>query len=133
MEDSEPGGEDTESRQSERHVKWPLAAIFDLIQGEYGWTDEHLLGLTLGRMKLISKILVERKAEEHRARMILAQEHARAIMSVLPGLAQSKKANRSMRRAAEAFTLLPDDEKTRTEKMPSVDQVERLFAGGRRN
>lgn len=106
-------------------MKWPVAAVFDVVATEYGWTDAQILDLTLGRLKVTLRVIADRKQEEQKTRLRLAENHARAIIGAMPGLAWSRKAGNSIRRVAESLNFLPGEK--REKPLPTVEDVKGLF------
>src|SRR3990167_9274508 len=106
-----------------------VAAAFDLLSSEYGWTDEQILDLTLGRLLRCVRAVNARRTAEFRQQVRLTEEHARLIVNALAGLAQTKKAGQAIESFARKLSLLPPEE--RKPELPSTATVERLF--GRRD
>jgi hypothetical protein len=100
--------------------------MFDLLQKEYGWTDDQILDLTLGRLKVALRVITDRRSEEQRARLLLAEAHARAIIGALPGLAWTRKASKSIADLAKSLSFIPKDERP-AKPLPSAEKLEGMF------
>lgn len=67
----------------------PFARTFDLISSEYGWTDDQILQLTIGRFRQVRDVLMERSQEERRERL---QEKEMEVRALAQFMARSNKA-----------------------------------------
>jgi hypothetical protein len=56
---------DEQNRIDPYGIAGSLASAFDLISAEYGWGDETLLDLTLGRTRQITAAIIKRQTAEH--------------------------------------------------------------------
>ena len=54
------------SENSSQKIEWTWASTFDLIEVEYGWTDEVILELTLERINQILDKILDRKTDEEK-------------------------------------------------------------------
>lgn len=119
--------DDDKGDSDSRWVKHPLAATFDLISSEYGWTDDQILDLTVSRLRLVQDVILMRKGEEFVERASLAEAHAVAIVGAMPALAQSPRSGRSIQKYIKKIRLF---ERTKKKKeLPSYESVKRLFGG----
>jgi len=110
---------------------WPVASMFDTVASEYGWTDDEMLDVTLSRMRIAVKLITQRKREEAEFALLIAEIHAKSIVSALSGLAQTKKGSKQIAKFADHLSFIDKPQKRR--KVPSTESVERLFGDGRPN
>lgn len=73
----------------------PFARTFDLLASEYGWTDETVLDLTLGRLRQCREIVFERQAEERRRDLSVREVELRILAQFM---AQSPEAAKDAQR-----------------------------------
>lgn len=74
----------------------PFARTFDLISSQYGWCDEQVLDLTLGRFRQIRDVIFERQAEERRKTLQLEETKVKTLAQFLARSAKAEKAARSI-------------------------------------
>jgi hypothetical protein len=101
----------------------PWAATFDLIASEYGWTDEQILDLTLGRMRQIREVILMRRDADYRRTVRLEEMKVRNIVAATFAAA----GNRKGARGAEGISFLPPDEAEKKSKVASIKQVSKVF------
>lgn len=70
--------EGTEPSEREPELE-PWARTFDILSHEYGWSDDHILDLTLGRIEQIIRQVIKRKQREAKERTKLAEAVTRHI------------------------------------------------------
>ena len=86
---------------SEAWAARPFARTFDLISSEYGWTDQTILDLTLGRFRQIRDVLFERRAEDRRDRLRDKEVEVRTLAMF------SARSPEAQKRAREITLLEP--------------------------
>ena len=112
--------------QDEAQAGLSFGTIFDLISAEYGWTDDQILDLTLGRIRLALESIEVRRNHGREFQLMVAEAITKTIVGAMPALAQSKKAGKSLANMAKHLSFLPRD---REESLPSTQSVERMFRG----
>jgi len=108
-----------------RWAEHRLAAAFDLISSEYGWTDDQILDLTLSRLWLVQEMILDRKREEQMWQATMLEQHAKATLGGMVALTWDRKAARSLQKYAQKLQFVK-----RPKELPSFEQVKRLFGGG---
>lgn len=108
-----------------------MTAIFDLVSKEYGWTDDQILDLTIGRLRQVTDAISVRRQARWRETLIVLQEHARVIVGGMAGTAFSQKAADGIIRYAERLRLVADEDDD-MKRLPKTRDVERLFNASRR-
>lgn len=84
----------------------PWSRSFDLISGEYGWTDEQILDLTPVRLHRITRAILLRQEADFRRLARLQAAATRAVVAAVHGAAGNKKGVKS----AEKVELLTPEE-----------------------
>lgn len=109
----------------ERWLKRPFASLFDLILSEYpGYTDQLLLTeVTLGRLRQMRDVILERRQEDHERELLLQETIARALMSTIQGAAGNKKGAKE----ASRWKLF---ERRRKRVLPSYERMIAMWDDG---
>jgi len=103
-------------------MRRPFARTFDLISSEYGWTDDQILDVTLGRLRQIRDVLFERRAEERDQQIDLVEAQTRQLAASIFSAAGSRKGAD----AASRITLF-DRAKKAVKRWASTEQVQGRF------
>lgn len=116
--------------QEVEHVRqsWaerPFARTFDLISGEYGWTDDQILDLTLARMRQIREIIWERTEQERRSELRVREVELRTLASYIAASGGSKDGVKS----AQRIRLVAPLEGEKDVQMIPYEKAVRLFGG----
>ena len=117
-----------DGRTDDQGTSLGWAGFFDLISSEYGWTDEEILELTLGRLHQIMEAVMARRGREFEERVRIAEAQSKAIVGAMPGLAFSTKASKAVAKYARKLEFLPPKKK----ELPSTEALEELLSGRRR-
>jgi len=112
---------------AERWVVYPLGSVFDLIQSEYGWSDDQILDLTLPRLRMVVEVIDSRLREERRTDLMKLELQTKAILAGLGVAAQSKGQLSYLRKLISKLSFVPD----REEELPSMEAVEAMFSARR--
>lgn len=127
----EPGGQSVQPKPEEVdrvRQSWedrPFARTFDLIAGEYGWTDEQILNLTLGRMRQIREIIWERTDQDRRRELRVREVELQTLASYIAGAGGNKEGVKS----AQRIRLVPPEPGEKVVKMIPYEKARRLFGG----
>ena len=96
-----------------------------MIQQEYGWSDAHILGLNLGRVRQIRDVILTRMGEQRRARLSELELQTRYLVQSI--WAASGHAKRGQpQKAADQVQFLPRKER-RKRTVPTIGQMYRMF------
>lgn len=114
---------EVKTREGEHWKARPFARTFDLLASEYGWSDDQILDLTLGRMRQVREVIWERLAEDRRRALKDKEAEVKTLASFM---AQSREALA----AAKAIRMVEDDEDETPQIRPiPYDQARRMFGG----
>lgn len=126
----EPSGAAVQQEDDVDHVSqsWkerPFARSFDLIAGEYGWTDDQILDLTLGRMRQIREVIWERQEQDRRRELRVREIELQTLASYIAASGGSKEGVRS----ASKIRLVPPLAGEKDVKMIPYEKARRMFGG----
>lgn len=115
-----------EGQDNEKVAHWqrrPWARTFDLIQSEYGWTDQQVLDLPLARLRQIRDVITERQIED-RVRLLKLEEFK------LQTLASFMARSDAGVKAAMGIRLLKGEEKPQSTMNPiPLARAKAMFHG----
>lgn len=101
--------------------------MFDLISKEYGWTDEVILDLTIGRLRQIEDVIGERHRERELSRLYTREAELRIIAECIAAGSGSAE-NMSAARSIQLFPR-PDEVTSGDRPLPSFESVKGMFGG----
>lgn len=114
----------------DRHWLRPWAATFDLISSEYGWSDERILDLTLGRMRQIREVIMSRRDADWRRQVHLEEAKLRHLVAATMAAANNRK---GAAQAGEITLIEPTEDEAaavKKDRVASTAAVSQMFPAG---
>lgn len=102
-------------------VRRPFARTFDLLSSQYGWTDDQILDLTLGRMRQARDVALERLDEDWKQDLRVREQELRWICGTVAASMGNKKGVKAAARI-ELFERRPEER-----PLPSAEAIARMF------
>lgn len=103
----------------------PFARTFDLISQQYGWLDSQILDLTLGRMRQIRDVILERRDEDWRRELDVRETELQYTCQMIAASAGHKEGVKE----AQRFRLY--ERPKAAPELPSYEDVMRRLGGAR--
>jgi hypothetical protein len=120
--------EEADDDVSEAWLRRPFARTFDLISSSYGWTDEQILDLPIGRINQVRDVILERQDEDWKRRLRLEEASLQHICASIHGAAGNAEGMKQSQRIA----LYERGVGEITTRLPRSEDIERLFDDGGR-
>lgn len=122
-----------------------FSRAFDLISSQYGWTDEAILDLTVGRTRQIIAAIGERMRNQDTVKRLYIEWQTKTLGFIMSGLAWDGKQAKQMHNAVEKIKFADRPEGAEPEKdskrfvegekapdhLPSAEGLFAMFGGGR--
>lgn len=103
----------------------PFARLFDLISKEYGWTDDDILDLTVGRLVQIRDVVRERLSEQADEMADRVERQTNALMQQMAAVMGGDPGK------LKYWRMYPKPKKG-TENLPDYSRVSKMFGADTR-
>lgn len=100
-----------------------------MIQSQYGWSDDEVLNMTIGRLRQVAQAISARLRVESLERRMLVEWQTKALASYLAALSQSEEGARALFNNIKNLSLTGEVSEEEQPEPASMDRIRMLMGG----
>ena len=104
----------------------PWAVTFDLLSAEYGWSDQHILDLSLPRIMQAREVILARRKRDYADQARLFEATTRQVAGTVAEYAMGSKKGTGAK-VAKNISFVPEDASAKRKRVPTVSQASAVF------